>query len=123
MECRRVDERLEGGARLAVGHERAIELTGPVVAAADQRSDLAGARIDRNQRRLEAGGSLRLPGSRRRRLEAVEPSRDRLFRESLEDQIEARGDAHVRTAVPIRVVEALLELLSHGVDEVRRRQA
>src|SRR5262249_62402868 len=94
MECRRVDERLEGGARLAVGHERAIELTGPVVAAADQRSDLAGARIDRNQRRLEAGGSLRLPGSRRRRLEAGEPPRAPPFRESREGPIAGPGDAH-----------------------------
>ena len=53
-----VDERLEDGARLPLG-QHVVQLADPVIAAADQRLDLAGVRIERDQRHLRLGESGR----------------------------------------------------------------
>ena len=53
-ERRRVDERLERRARLPPAAHRAVEGAARVVGAADHREDVAGRRIDRDERRLES---------------------------------------------------------------------
>ena len=64
-ERRRIHERLERRARLAPAARRAVERARAVVAAADHREDVAGRRIDRDERRLRAraGSDARRPAA------------------------------------------------------------
>ena len=66
-ERRGVDERLERRSRLALAAHRAVEGAARVVGAADHREDVAGRRIDRDERRLEARAGAGDRGRRRPR--------------------------------------------------------
>src|SRR5206468_10161988 len=65
LERRGIDERLERGTWLTACLRRAIEAAGGEVAAANHGADMAGVRIERNQRRLQ-----HVAGVYRRRLGA-----------------------------------------------------
>ena len=69
LERRGVDERLERGSGLPAAARRAVERAARVVGAADHREDVAGGRIDRDERRLEP-----------RAAQPREPGGDRLLR-------------------------------------------
>ena len=101
----------EPGCRLR--DDGAVVLRLVVGAAADQRENLAGARIDGDQRRLRR----RALALREDLLHLRHAVADRVLREALEVQIERRVDVD---ALRRRSVDPLLQLWLDVVDEVGR---
>ena len=110
LERREVDERLEHRPGLPARADHAVVLRLVVGAAADEGEDLAGARIDGDQRRL------RLPLAPRQHLvEPRQPFAQRILRDPLQVQVERRVDVDGAGGRVLR-----LQLLADVVDEVRR---
>jgi len=97
-----------------------LKLAGQIVAAADERADLAGWRLDGDQGHLQTPAGVAAVAGRGARFEPIETARGRGLREPLQAQVERGDDANAAHARYARVV-ALLEILADVVDEVRRR--
>ena len=96
----------------------AVELRLVVGAAADEREDLAGARIDGDQRRLRDALRAAL-AARQDRVDAGEAVAHRVLRVALQVQIERRVDVE-RAGLRDGARERRVEHLADVVDEVRR---
>ena len=113
LKGRKIDERLEHGARLPPRVRGAVVLRLVVCAAANEGEDFAGPRIDRNQRRLRP---LPAPAGQQF-VHPRQPVAKRFVSDALDVQIERGMD--VDRACCGRAV-LLLQLLAHVVDEIRR---
>ena len=93
LERRGVQQRLERRSRLPAAAARAVELRLAEVATADHREDVAGPRIDRDQRRLQIGIA-----------EAAQPLRHRALRHLLQLRHERRPDFPVGRMVSAELI-------------------
>ena len=123
LKGRRIDERLEDGARGTV-RDRVVHLRRAIAAPAHQRQHLAGVGIERNQRHLRIDVRLaQLPVARMQlvhlRVHDVNGGVDGLRCQALQIGIERGVDAQA-FAVEIAVAEPLRELVVHQIDKVGR---
>ena len=114
LEGGKIDERLEDRAGLPPGADHAIELRLVVGASADPGEDLAGSRVDRDQRRLRRPELAAAP------LEQVvhlrQATAHRVLRQPLQMQVERRVDVDARDP---DVHRSRLQILRDVVDEIR----
>ena len=101
-----------------------VELADAVVAAADQRLDFAGVRVDGDQRHLRRGRRLSFEAALLLDLlvDARHAEPHGFHRGALQAHIERGVDAE-RVGLEIGVLEHVLQLVVHQVDEIRRFHA
>ncbi len=110
LERGREEERFERGARLPLRLHRAIERARVKVAAAHHREHLAGARVDRHERRLKIIGFVELR----------EPRGDRVFGVPLQRHVDRGVDAKAALQHILRA-ELLHHLAPHGFEKMESR--